>query len=596
MKTSRAVILLIVVAVVLSPLLVASYCGAETTAQSNHTNLQNLNALFFNVTAGLPASWKRRSRIDQWKGIRRVNGYVVEIVATQTRMRGTLNNDVLLRLRTIFPKLRVINLSGHELTGLCDLSHLPYALEKLDLEHHRGTETHRHDQQHHHSHREGLEGDLNISALPDSLVTLNLRGNRFSGPVDWKALRGRTKSNNITNNNHNNNTSLRTILLDNNAFNGSVALETLPQELAVFGIAANNFSKEIILNHLPPNLTYWSITPLPHVTFFCDLDKPFPTYVTDSSRNSKQLASPSVTIVVHTHNRRLGVPGHKFADFANEIVTARRTQQQQQQQYQRRHQQQQQQQRVQKEEKEENGGAHRVPEGGDATVSLVTATAAVLVVIFTSRLLGNSSSSLLPSFLCEETGAVARAPEPPSASPTSKQQSAAVSCPSLSPLPSTSFPSGGTQKVPRTLRLLILRGFDSLNTGETIRQCILNEHLPALNNNSNSSNNNNCARYEYSANISMSDREVPSNIGQYDGVCMVTENDTRAHAGGFVNGALGGVPTKPVLCIVLEWNGAIISVPPSEKVIHIVVPRGGPSSGWRAPMREWLSKVVEGVG
>ena len=81
----------------------------------------------------------------------------------------------------------------------------------------------------------GIQGTLNTSLLPQSMIALCLQENDLHGSPDFKAIPRTMKKMDIS----------------RNSFSGSLPLADMPDSLIEFRASFNNFSGEISLNNLP---------------------------------------------------------------------------------------------------------------------------------------------------------------------------------------------------------------------------------------------------------------------------------------------------------------------------------------------------------
>lgn len=122
-----------------------------------------VHELFESVTKNKPALWSSANPLAKWPGVTLDSrGNVIEIVAENTDMRGSLSKKVLANLSERLPLLRVLILDGHQLCCDVDLTNLPPQLETLALACQRGI---------------GLRGTFDFARAPRSLQHLNLSHN-----------------------------------------------------------------------------------------------------------------------------------------------------------------------------------------------------------------------------------------------------------------------------------------------------------------------------------------------------------------------------------------------------------------------------------
>ena len=117
-------------------------------------------------------------------------------------------------------ELKMSSLTGSELTGTADLTHLPAGMQVLDLRNNQ------------------LTGKLDLTQLPRSMFRLYLYGNQFSGEVDLTKLPD----------------ALRWLSLNNNEFTGEIDLTQLPKRMIWLSLSNNRLTGEIDLTRLPEGM------------------------------------------------------------------------------------------------------------------------------------------------------------------------------------------------------------------------------------------------------------------------------------------------------------------------------------------------------
>ena len=186
------------------------------------------------------STWKQSVSLTEWEGVDLdEDGRPEYIEFTNQRLKGELSWKFLL------DTVNTCILYGTELIGTIPWSSLPRALTCLELQHCK------------------FSGALptRLNPLPESVSTLKLNENLFSGPIELEALPQKLELFSITNNLLTGEfdltrlpRTLKTVSASENGFTGPLVLTSLPPTLGSLHLRGNAFSGSIDLTKLPKTL------------------------------------------------------------------------------------------------------------------------------------------------------------------------------------------------------------------------------------------------------------------------------------------------------------------------------------------------------